>query len=145
MMSVEGRQHPVDILYLDEPVVDYVRAAVDACLHIHSNLAEGDILAFLPSAEDIDKAVEMIEDSVPSGAAPLVVRPLYAALPWDDQVKALAPARVNKRGRPYRKCVVATNIAETSVTIAGVVYVVDAGFVKVCLRVFESVRLCVRA
>ena len=62
------------------------------------------------------------------------MRPLYAALPFDDQLKALEPGKILKDGRAMRKCVIATNIAETSVTIPGIVYVVDSGFVKVGCR-----------
>jgi hypothetical protein len=71
------------------------------------------------------------QDGLPRGSAELIVRPLYAALPYDEQLKALEPAQIMKDGRPMRKCIVSTNIAETSVTIPGIVYVVDAGFVKV--------------
>lgn len=75
--------------------------------------------------------------------AELVVRPLYAALPFADQMKALEPGRVTKGGASVRKCIVATNIAETSVTIPGVVYVVDCGFVKVRSVSTNSVAVCV--
>ena len=131
IMMLEGRQFPVDVLYLETPSSNYVRSVVDTCVTLHTTMPPGDILAFLPASEDIDRAVTAIEDALPSDAPELIVRPLYAALPWNSQMHAVTPGRVTKGGVTVRKCVVATNIAETSVTIPGVVYVVDSGFVKV--------------
>ena len=71
------------------------------------------------------------QEGLPAKADELTIRPFYAALPFDDQMKALEPSRVKRNGQAVRKCVLATNIAETSVTIPGVVFVVDSGFVKV--------------
>lgn len=83
------------------------------------------------------------QDGLPRGSAELIVRPLYAALPYDEQLKALEPAQIMKDGRPMRKCIVSTNIAETSVTIPGIVYVVDAGFVKVGNLAFHRLQAVV--
>jgi hypothetical protein len=124
--------HP-DIHYLEEPASDFVRAVAEVCLRIHTTLPHGDILAFLPGSEEIDNAVQAIQDDLSRSAPELIVRPLYAALPFDDQLKALEPGKILRDGKAVRKCVIATNIAETSVTIPGIVYVVDSGFVKVGL------------
>lgn len=84
---------------------------------------------FLTGQAEIDKAVRTLNDAVrslPAGAAPpLLVLPLYASLPPDMQL------RVFRQGpEGARRCIVATNVAETSITVEGVVYVVDSGVVK---------------
>ncbi|CAM9160360.1 unnamed protein product [Choristocarpus tenellus] len=141
IMSIVGRQHPVDVLYAQKPVSNYIQAAVDTALAIHASEPVGDILIFLPGAEEIDAAVEMLRDQAPQsmgtrqfstrgkggtgGGGPLQVLPLYSALPVKMQMKVF-----EKSPQGARRVVVATTIAETSVTIDGIRYVVDPGFVR---------------
>jgi len=136
-LPVPGRTHPVEIFYTPEPERDYVEAALRTVLQIHATEPEGDILLFLTGEEEIEDACrkirleadEMIREA---DAGPLVVYPLYGTLNPMQQQKIFdkAPPARTQGGRPGRKCVVSTNIAETSLTIDGIVYVVDPGFSK---------------
>lgn len=137
LLAVPGRTHPVEIFYTPEPERDYVEAALRTVLQIHATEPEGDILLFLTGEEEIEDAVrkislecdEMIREA---DAGPMKVYPLYGTLPPAQQQRIFdpAPPAARKGGRPGRKCIVATNIAETSLTIDGIVYVVDPGFSK---------------
>lgn len=137
LLAVPGRTHPVEIFYTQEPERDYVEAALRTVLQIHATEAEGDILLFLTGEEEIEDACrkinleadEMVREA---DAGPLKVYPLYGSLPPMQQQKIFEPAPKPYRpgGRPGRKCIVSTNIAETSLTIDGIVYVVDPGFSK---------------
>lgn len=136
-LPVPGRTHPVEIFYTPEPERDYVEAALRTVLQIHATEPEGDILLFLTGEEEIEDACRKIKlesDELirEAGAGPMVVQPLYGTLNPAQQQKIFdkAPEPFRKGGRPGRKCVVATNIAETSLTIDGIVYVVDPGFSK---------------
>ncbi|KAI5639569.1 helicase associated domain (HA2) domain-containing protein [Phthorimaea operculella] len=140
IMSTQGRTHPIDVFYSAEPVPDYVKATVDAVIKIHENEPFGDILAFLTSQEEILTALETLQtyaeqnneankyrNKFPSGvqAANISILPMYGSLPFYRQIKVFQMGEKN-----VRKVVLATNIAETSVTIPGIVYVIDCGFHK---------------
>ena len=137
LLAVPGRTHPVEIFYTPEPERDYVEAALRTVLQIHATEPEGDILLFLTGEEEIEDAVRKIsleadEMTREADAGPLKVFPLYGTLPPAQQQRIFEPAPPPRKsgGRPGRKCIVATNIAETSLTIDGIVYVVDPGFSK---------------
>ena len=137
LLAVPGRTHPVEIFYTQEPERDYVEAALRTVLQIHATEPEGDILLFLTGEEEIEDACRKISLEVDemireADAGPLKVYPLYGTLPPAMQQRIFdpAPPARNPGGRPGRKCIVATNIAETSLTIDGIVYVVDPGFSK---------------
>ena len=137
LLAVPGRTHPVEIFYTTEPERDYVEAALRTVLQIHATEPEGDILLFLTGEEEIEDACRKInleaEEMVrEADAGPLKVYPLYGTLPPQQQQKIFEPAPPARKqgGRPGRKCIVSTNIAETSLTIDGIVYVVDPGFSK---------------
>ena len=138
LYSVSGRTFPVELFYSQESPKDYVQAAqklvleVGAIDHyhwqIHLNEGPGDILVFLTGQQEINdtcKALTEEAQSFPADKQKLLVLPLYSALSPDQQQAVFEPAPENTR-----KVVVATNIAETSITINGVVYVIDPGFSK---------------
>ncbi|KAE8608601.1 hypothetical protein XENTR_v10011542 [Xenopus tropicalis] len=129
---IPGRTFPVDILFSKTPQEDYVEAAVKQALQIHLSGAAGDILIFMPGQEDIevtsDQIVERLEEL--DSAPPLAVLPIYSQLPSDLQAKIF-----QKAPDGVRKCIVATNIAETSLTVDGIMFVIDSGYCK--LKVFN--------
>ena len=129
IINLEGRMYPVDILYLEEPAEDYVEKAVKTIFDIHQTEADGDILLFLTGREEIDTAIQLITDragSLHTRAPSIFPLPLYAGLSSEQQLYVFEPAPENTR-----KVIVSTNIAEASVTIDGIIYVIDCGFVKV--------------
>ena len=128
IVSIEGRAFSVDVHYLNEPCEDYLERAITTVIDIHSSEAEGDVLVFLTGREEIETAIEMIADrlpSLPKDADSLLPLPLYAGLSVEQQMYVFEPSP-----EANRKVIFATNIAEASVTIDGIVYVIDSGFVK---------------
>ncbi|XP_062225195.1 probable pre-mRNA-splicing factor ATP-dependent RNA helicase DEAH5 [Phragmites australis] len=128
IFTIPGRTFPVEILHTKQPESDYMDAALITVLQIHLTEPEGDILLFLTGQEEIDHACERLDermkafgDDIPG----LIICPVYSALPAEVQSKIFEPAPPGKR-----KVVVATNIAEASITIDGIYYVVDPGFAK---------------
>ena len=133
IVSIEGRAYSVDILYLDQPTDDYVEKAVQTAFTIHQQEGPGDILVFLTGREEIETATHKLLElasTLPAHAQALQPLPLYAGLTTDEQMYVFSEAAENTR-----KVIISTNIAEASVTINGIVYVVDCGFVK--LRSFN--------
>lgn len=120
--TFEGTPHPVTVQYepgeARTPIWDRVATAIRSAHTKHP----GDILAFLPGAFEIKRTQEILERSVPS----LLVSPLFGDLPYNEQARAIQP---DPQGR--RKVVLATTIAETSLTIEGVRVVVDSGLHRV--------------
>ncbi|KAK8869932.1 hypothetical protein IAR55_000500 [Kwoniella newhampshirensis] len=137
IVSLEGRMFPVEVCYLKEPCADYAEAAVQTVFDIHMKEPPGDVLVFLTGREEIDQVIQQVSDrlqSLPSAAPKLLPLPLYATLPPEEQELIFDPPP-----RDTRKVIFSTNIAEASVTIDGIKYVVDCGFVK--LKTFNP-RTC---
>ncbi|KAK6477166.1 pre-mRNA-splicing factor ATP-dependent RNA helicase PRP16-like [Huso huso] len=132
IFHIPGRTFPVDILFSKTPQEDYVEASVKQALQVHLSGMPGDILIFMPGQEDIevtsDQIVERLEDL--DSAPQLAVLPIYSQLPSDLQAKIF-----QKAPDGVRKCIVATNIAETSLTVDGIMFVIDSGYCK--LKVFN--------
>ncbi|XP_055627769.1 putative pre-mRNA-splicing factor ATP-dependent RNA helicase PRP1 [Toxorhynchites rutilus septentrionalis] len=135
LMNVPGRTHPVEIFYTPEPEKDYLEAAIRTVIQIHMcEDIEGDILMFLTGQEEIEEACKRVKreiDNLGPEVGELKCIPLYSSLPPTMQQKifeAAPPKRAN--GAVGRKVVISTNIAETSLTIDGVVFVIDPGFSK---------------
>ncbi|PAA60184.1 hypothetical protein BOX15_Mlig016491g18 [Macrostomum lignano] len=132
VFEIPGRTYPVDVLFSKTPVEDYVDAAVKQVVQVHIGCAPGDILVFMPGQEDIEVTCEKIKERLDDleSAPELTVLPIYSQLPADLQAKIF-----QKAPEGVRKCVVATNIAETSLTVDGICYVIDPGYCK--LKVFN--------
>ena len=147
VLTVPGRRYPVDIHYTPQPEANYLHAAITTVFQIHTTQPKGDILVFLTvrlffswllltrshrvflqGQDEIEAAQENLTETaraLGNKIAELIVCPIYANLPSDMQAKIFEPTPEGAR-----KVVLATNIAETSITIDGVVFVIDPGFVK---------------
>lgn len=135
LMKVPGRLHPVEIFYTQEPERDYLEAAIRTVVQIHICEGPGDILVFLTGEEEIEDACKKIAKEVNQAGdsvGPIKIYPLYSTLPPAQQQRIFetAPPATRTGGPAGRKIVVSTNIAETSLTIDGIVYVIDPGFAK---------------
>lgn len=135
LLTIPGRTFPVEIFYTPEPERDYLEAAIRTVIQIHmSEEQEGDILLFLTGQEEIEDACKRLQREVEGlgqEAGELKCIPLYSTLPPNLQQRIFEAAPPNKpNGAIGRKVVVSTNIAETSLTIDGVVFVIDPGFSK---------------
>ncbi|KTF95383.1 hypothetical protein cypCar_00031313 [Cyprinus carpio] len=128
VFRIPGRRFPVDIYYTKAPEADYLEACVVSVLQIHVTQPAGDVLVFLTGQEEIEACCELLQERcrrLGSKISELLVLPIYANLPSDMQAKIFNPTPPGAR-----KVVVATNIAETSLTIDGIIYVIDPGFCK---------------
>ncbi|CAG8698322.1 10198_t:CDS:10, partial [Ambispora leptoticha] len=130
--TIPGRTFPVDIMFSKTPCEDYVDSAVKQVLSIHIGSPAGDILVFMTGQEDIEITCQVIAERLEQldNPPPLAILPIYSQLPADLQAKIFEKAADNAR-----KVIVATNIAETSLTVDGIMYVIDTGYNK--LKVFN--------
>lgn len=134
VLRIPGKTFPVEIDYLETPTYDYLNLTIDKAVDIHLNEhLDGDILIFLTGAEEIEKCVEMIslkigelkaflDDDDPKRE--ILVLPIYSSLSQAMQDKIFIETDV-------RKVIVSTNIAETSLTIPNIKYVIDCGYTKI--------------
>ena len=128
IFTIPGRTFPVEIMYTKEPESDYVDAALITVMQIHLTEPEGDILLFLTGQDEIDTAAQVLYERTKAlgPAVPeLIILPVYSSLPSEMQSRIFDPAPPGSR-----KVIIATNIAEASLTIDGIYYVVDPGFSK---------------
>ncbi|KAK8021386.1 helicase associated domain-containing protein [Apiospora arundinis] len=128
IFNIPGRRYPVDIYYTPAPEANYLAAAITTVFQIHTTQGKGDILVFLTGQDEIDAAEQELTETarkLGNRVKELVVCPIYANLPSELQAKIFEPTPDGAR-----KVVLATNIAETSLTIDGIVYVIDPGYVK---------------
>ena len=128
MLSVHGSPHSVKVSYLKEPCQDYVRTALETAYDISKSDIPGDVLVFLTNRDECERAVDWVESDsrreAPS-TRPGLLHPvaLYAGLPTNHQLSVFEAPPPG-----HRKIVFATSIAETSLTIDGIVHVVDCMF-----------------
>ena len=122
VLKAEGRRYPVEFSYTQRSQMQNLYQAVaDALRDLLETGAQGDILVFLPGAAEIRHSIEAIEKS--RYKEPLELLPLYGEMPPEAQHAVMTPSS-------RRKVILATNIAETSLTIPGVRMVIDSGLVK---------------
>ena len=131
IFTIPGKTFPVEISYSLEPPDDsYVESQLLLILEIHLKEPKGDILLFLTGQEEIETASDILTERMLQLKAhnppPLIILPVFANAPSEQQSQIFEPQPPG-----CRKCVIATNIAEASLTIDGVLYVVDPGFCKV--------------
>lgn len=120
MYQVAVRYRPIERELEEKGDFTYIDAAVDAVDNLLHEESAGDILVFMPTEQDIRECCEILRGRNDSLAE---IMPLYARLPWSDQRKVFQAMK--------RKVVVATNIAETSLTIPGIRFVVDTGLARI--------------
>jgi pre-mRNA-splicing factor ATP-dependent RNA helicase DHX16 len=128
IFNIPGRRYPVDIFYTKAPEADYLDAVVVTTLQVHITQPPGDILVFLCGQDEVDSTAEILQHrarTLGTKIKELIVARIYSTLPADLQAKIFEPTPPGAR-----KVVLATNIAETSLTIDGIVYVIDPGFAK---------------
>lgn len=128
IFSIPGRTYPVEVLYTKEPESDYLDASLITIMQIHLSEPPGDILLFLTGQEEIDTSCEILYERMKAlgpQVPELIILPVYSALPSEMQSRIFEPAPPGAR-----KVIIATNYAETSITIDGIYYVIDPGFVK---------------
>ena len=128
IFNIPGRRYDVDVHYTSQPEANYLAAAITTVFQIHISQGKGDILVFLTGQEEIEAAEANLQETarkLGSKVPEMLICPIYANLPSDLQAKIFEPTPAGAR-----KVVLATNIAETSLTIDGIVYVIDPGFVK---------------
>jgi len=124
-LAADGRAYPVQVEYTHlprnstRPIWD---AAAEQVRRVLSEEAEGDILVFMPGSYEIMRTIGAVRNLPESGGVDIL--PLYGELPPEEQDRAVKPS-------PGRKVIVATNVAETSLTIPGVRAVVDAGLARI--------------
>uniref|UniRef100_A0A8C7K0U0 RNA helicase n=1 Tax=Oncorhynchus kisutch TaxID=8019 RepID=A0A8C7K0U0_ONCKI len=141
VFTIPGRTFPVTSKFScaigpkDTESSVYVKEVVKVALDVHTSEMAGDILVFLTGQSEIEKACDMLYEKAESidyrydvqdhKVEGLLILPLYGSMPTDQQKQIFQPPPPG-----IRKCVVATNIAATSLTINGIKYIVDSGFVK---------------
>lgn len=129
ILYLQGRQHPIELMYSSGPQSDYLFTTLVSIFQIHQEQpASEDMLVFLTGQEEIEsvaRSVREVAADLPQDVPGMVAVPMYASLPPGQQLRVFQPAPAGKR-----KVILATNIAETSVTIPGIKHVIDTGRVK---------------
>lgn len=122
-LEIAGRSYPIEDIYLDNDVENYVQTSVTKAIEIHKSGMIGDILVFLTGPDEIDYALEELNQSLGNDQT-------YIGLPLHGKLSEEENARIFEKMSHKRKIIFSTNVAETSVTIDGIKYVIDSGMVK---------------
>ena len=141
VIEVSGRMFPVDVKYMpvkngqdseasansnsktETDDTEYIEATADAVDHIIAGSARGDILVFMPTEQDIGETIDLIRARQREHRN-ISVLPLFARLASKNQQKIFSTG-------PFRKIIISTNVAETSLTIPGIKYVIDTGLARI--------------
>jgi ATP-dependent helicase HrpA len=124
VIEVSGRMYPVEVRYRDQPEDDQPTAIVEAVRELVGE-GQGDILVFLSGEREIRDAADALSKLQPARVVDQIeVLPLYARLSASEQHRVFA-------AHPNRRVVLATNVAETSLTVPGIRYVVDTGYARI--------------
>ena len=146
-LKIPGKIHPIDKIFwpvvteraafssdeakrFDHYVIHAVNVVIEICI---SERKQGDILVFVTGRDEIDFICDRLEDLIlcySQSFGQIDIIPLYGEMPYSSQQKIFSPAPPSINGKISRKCIVATNIAETSITIEGIVFVIDSDKVK---------------
>jgi ATP-dependent helicase HrpB len=122
ILTSSGKQFPVAIKYLNIDEKQYLPVRMSKAISLALKEQQGDILAFLPGAGEIQRTITLLENE----NLPVSIQPLYGDLSFQKQQEAILPHPQGKR-----KIVLSTSIAETSLTIEGITTIVDSGFSRV--------------
>jgi len=128
IFNIPGRKYQVNVFYTESPESNYITAVLSTVFQIHISQPPGDILVFLTGQEEIEACAENLQETcrkLGSKIPEMIIAPIYANLPADQQAKIFEPTPSNAR-----KVILSTNIAESSITVDQVAYVIDTGFVK---------------
>ena len=128
IFNIPGRRYPVDIFYTESPESNYVTAVLSTVFQIHISQGPGDVLVFLTGQEEIEACAENLTETcrkLGKKIAEMIIAPIYANLPSEQQAKIFEPTPPGAR-----KVILSTNIAESSITVDQVAFVIDTGFVK---------------
>lgn len=129
VLNIPGTLYPVEKIYNAERPASYLESSLKTALDIHLREPPGDVLIFMTGQDDIEKMVSKMEEKIQNfeedSCMDALILPLHGSLPPEIQVRVFSQAPPN-----CRRFIVATNIAETSLTVDGVVYVIDSGYVK---------------
>ncbi len=128
VIEVSGRTYPVEVRYRppteeEEEEIDYQRAAADACEELMLE-GRGDILVFMPTERDIRETAKILQGRIFSDHGRVDILPLFGRLSEQEQNRVFAP-------HAGRRIVIATNVAESSLTVPGIYYVVDPGTARI--------------
>jgi len=130
IIEVSGRTYPVEIRYRapsEDETEDEVSAIVTALRELDRE-AQGDVLVFLPGEAEIRDAADAVRAAYASSRSPVEVLPLYGRLSAAEQHRVFEPSRV---AGVRRRVILATNVAETSLTVPGIKYVIDTGTARI--------------
>ena len=147
LVSIPTRQHKVELFHMDKSPESYKQAAVDAIIKIHTTKPDGHILCFLPGMEEIEGLADMVKRKLKIIQKEYILKgKLLPQLHCMTLYAANFNSKIYQKlyaVSEYRKLIITSNIAETSVTIPGVVYVVDSGVMKVkrCIHGIEQLRI----
>uniref|UniRef100_A0A8C7DL06 RNA helicase n=1 Tax=Oncorhynchus kisutch TaxID=8019 RepID=A0A8C7DL06_ONCKI len=129
VLYLEGRLHHIQINYTKHPQSDYLQATLVTVFQIHQEAPTSyDILVVMTGQEEIEALARTCRDiakNLPDGCGPMTATPLYASLSPAQQLRLFQPAP-----KGCRKVILSTNIAEMSITISGIKYIIDTGMVK---------------